>query len=397
MPKLTKSFIEKLELPAAGKQKIYWDSEQGGLGLRVTSGSKSFVFQQRVNGKSPRTTIGAWPDMSSDDARERARKLAVLVDDGINPVQQAKKVSETSVTLDTVYKLFISQRQLKARTRFDYSYYVKAYFSDWNFKPLAIIDADMVMARYRKIIDASGAAQASVALRFLRSLINFARATYGSSVFSDNPVSSLTAKKAWVRSSPRTDHLKLHEIKKFIERIRQLDNKIMAGYLEFILMTGARRTEAATLKWRDVDLKSLTLTFIDTKNNTNRVVPITNGLLNILTTLSALRMGDYVFATVGKDGSETYINSPFKAMNKVNQLAGSKVTVHGLRRTYATVLESLDCPSYPLKTLLGHSMKGDVTTNHYTQISVERVRPWAVRYDSFITKLMIEEEAVYGY
>ncbi len=388
MPKLTKSFIEKLDRPEAGKQKIYWDTEQGGLGLRVTSGSKSFVFQQRVKGKSPRTTIGAWPDLSVDDARERARKLAVLVDDGINPVQQAKKVSDALATLDTVYKLFISQRQLKARTKFDYSYYINTYFSDWNFKPLASIDADMVMNRYRKIIETSGAAQASVAMRFLRSLINFAMATYGSSIFTDNPVSSLTAKKAWVRSSPRTDHLKNHEIKNFIQNLRKLDNKIIAGYLEFILLTGARRTEAATLKWRDVDLKSLTLTFNDTKNNTNRVIPITNGVKNILSALRTLKMREYVFATIGKDGSETFINSPFKSLDKVNHLVGSKVTVHGLRRTFATILESLDCPAYPLKTLLGHSMKGDVTTNHYTQISVERLRPWAERYDAHIELIL---------
>ncbi len=393
MPKLTKSFIEKLELPSAGKQKIYWDSEQGGLGLRVTSGSKSFVFQQRVNGKSPRATIGAWPDMSADEARERARKLAVLVDDGINPLQQAKKASEALVTLVDVYTLFITQRQLKARTKFDYDYYVKTYFGDWKLKPLASIDADMVMSRYRKIIDSSGAAQASVALRFLRSLINFARATYGSTVFIDNPVSSLTAKKAWVRSSPRTDHLKQHEIKKFILSLRQLDNKIMASYLEFVLLTGARRTEAATIKWQDIDLKSMTLTFNDTKNNTNRIVPITAKVLTILKALNTARMGDYVFSTVSKVGEPTYINSPYKSITKVNQLIGSDVTVHGLRRTYATLLESLDCPAYPLKTLLGHSMKGDVTTNHYTQISVERVRPWADRYDVLIDDFLNDKES----
>ena len=62
--------------------------------------------------------------------------------------------------------------------------------------------------------------------------------------------------------------------------------------------------------------------------------------------------------------------------------------MHGLRRTFATILESLDCPAYPLKSLLGHSMKGDVTATHYTQIGVERLRPWAEKYDAFLAELI---------
>jgi hypothetical protein len=33
-------------------------------------------------------------------------------------------------------------------------------------------------------------------------------------------------------------------------------------------------------------------------------------------------------------------------------------------------------------------MKGDVTTNNYTQISVERVRPWAEKYEVYIRRLV---------
>ncbi len=392
MPKLTKSYIESLVRPEAGKQTIHWDSVQGGLGLRVTNGSKSFIFQQRINGKSPRVTIGAWEDMSVDDARDRARKLAVLVDDGINPRQQMKKDADMSVTLSVVYLRFKSERPLKDRTKFDYDYYVSHYFSDWVNKPLAEIDSDMVMARYKKISLDSGPAQGSVAMRFLRSVINFARATYGSAIFTENPVSSITAKKAWVKNMPKTDHLRMHEINPFLVATRKLENPIMAMYLEFILLTGSRRTEAATLRWADVDFKAKTFTFSDTKNNTNRVMPITSRVSTVLDNLLKIKMGIYVFATVGKAGKVTHISAPHKSITKVNQLADTEVTVHGLRRTYATVLESLDCPTYPLKALLGHSMNGDVTTSHYTQINVERLRPWADKYEAKILQLLSKED-----
>ena len=82
-----------------------------------------------------------------------------------------------------------------------------------------------------------------------------------------------------------------------------------------------------------------------------------------------------------KNGKPTHISEPRKAVTAANEIAGSAVTVHGLRRTFAAVLESLDCPAYPLKALLGHRMKSDVTTAHYTQITVKRLRPWAEKYE----------------
>ena len=100
------------------------------------------------------------------------------------------------------------------------------------------------------------------------------------------------------------------------------------------------------------------------------------------------QMGEYVFSTMGKDGKPTHLVDPRKALWAANKTAGSDVTVHGLRRTYATLLESLDCPTYPLKALLGHSLKGDVTSTHYTQIGVERLRPWAEKYDAYLLKLL---------
>lgn len=103
-------------------------------------------------------------------------------------------------------------------------------------------------------------------------------------------------------------------------------------------------------------------------------------------------MGLHVFATTGKDGKPTHFSEQRKALGAANEVAGSPVTTQGLRRTFATVFESLDYPAYPLKALLGHSMKGDVTTAHYTQITVERLRPWAENYEQFLLKLVGDTE-----
>jgi integrase len=124
------------------------------------------------------------------------------------------------------------------------------------------------------------------------------------------------------------------------------------------------------------------------------VLPITPRLDEILAAMWHIKIGEYVFATRTKTGQATHISEPRKAMATLNVAASSDVTVHGLRRTFSTILESLDCPGIPLKSLLGHSLKGDVTTAHYTQITVERLRPWAERYERHVLGLVAAPPAI---
>lgn len=389
MSNLTKSYIEKLSAPCPFEQKFDWDNSIKGFGVRLTSGSKTFILDRKFNGRTVRMSIGRFPDWSVHDARDRARELIVMMDKGIDPRQEIKKKVEEGVTLAILFEQFIAERPLKERTQADYRRYLNFYFSNWKDRAITRIDGEMISKRYKEIAaSSSGPAQASSAMRFLRAVLNFARATYGTTILPENPVATLTAKRAWIRDNARTDHLKNHEIKSFVEALRALPNSVMGAYLEFVLLTGARRSEAAKLRWCDVDFKSRSVIFRQTKNHTDRTVPITPRLNELLNNMLEWRLGNYVFSSVDKDDKPSHIVEPRKALRIANQAAGSLVTVHGLRRTFATILESLDCPAYPLKSLLGHSMKGDVTATHYTQIGVERLRPWAEKYDTFLAGLI---------
>lgn len=389
MPNLTKTYIERLPNPPRGQQKFDWDDTTKGFGVRLTAGSKTFILDRKFNGRTVRISIGGFPDWSVPQARERARDLVVMMDKGIDPRLAAKKHTEEGITLTTVFNLFLSERQLQERTKTDYRRYLNYYLSAWKDKPINRIDGGMVSKRYQEIAaSSSGSAQASSVMRCLRAVLNFAQATYGTAVLPTNPVATLTAKRAWLRENVRTDHLREHEVKPFVEALRALPNRVMSAYLEFILLTGARRGEAAQLQWRDINPKAKTFTFRETKNHTDRTIPITPRVGELLEAMKAWRIGEHVFSTHNKSGKPSHIIEPRKAVLAANKAAESAVTVHGLRRTYATILESLDCPTYPLKTLLGHSMSGDVTATHYTQIGVERLRPWVQKYETHILKLV---------
>ena len=72
------------------QQNIYWDGKTPGLGLRVTAaGSKSYIFETKLNGKTIRMTIGDSRTWGIGKAQAEASRLKVMTDQGINPRDEA--------------------------------------------------------------------------------------------------------------------------------------------------------------------------------------------------------------------------------------------------------------------------------------------------------------------
>ncbi|MCX7147281.1 MAG: Arm DNA-binding domain-containing protein, partial [Sulfuritalea sp.] len=66
-------------------QTFYWDGKTPGLGLRVTAtGSKSYIFEAWLHGKSCRITIGDTRTWTVGQAQAEATRLKTLTDQGID-------------------------------------------------------------------------------------------------------------------------------------------------------------------------------------------------------------------------------------------------------------------------------------------------------------------------
>ncbi|WP_326928738.1 MULTISPECIES: Arm DNA-binding domain-containing protein [Citrobacter] len=71
--RFTKAVHQELPVPDADKRLEYADSVVNELRLRVTSsGSKSFCVSRKRDVKFYRVTLGKFPDMTIEQARERA-------------------------------------------------------------------------------------------------------------------------------------------------------------------------------------------------------------------------------------------------------------------------------------------------------------------------------------
>ncbi len=385
--KLTKMAVDRIPLTAEG-QAFYWDSDLTGFGLRVGTSSKAYFAEWKVKGKTVRATIGKHGPFAPEQARKRALTLLADMQSGINPVEERRRERVRGTTLREAFEDFLKARKgLKANTLRDYRYCMDRYFADWQSRPLISITKDKVAERHSELGKTSPA-RANLAMRFLRALFNFSIRQYEPHVV-ENPVKHLSWTRAWYRIERKQTYIKQHDLKKWFEAVMVLgkdpaaeDREGMRDYLLLLLLTGLRRQEAAALTWERVDLKARTLTVTDTKNREDHTLPLSDFLDDLLERRRAQSTGKFVFPGKGITG---HMVEPRKAILRVCNESGIHFRAHDLRRTFATIAESLDIPAYALKRLLNHKMSGDITAG-YIVADVERLRKPMQQVTDYILK-----------
>jgi integrase len=135
---------------------------------------------------------------------------------------------------------------------------------------------------------------------------------------------------------------------------------VAADYILFLLLTGLRKNEAATLTWENVDLDEGTIYIPDTKNKEPLTLPISDVLIGILNYRLRFKTNEYVFSS----RKAQYLAYPEKAIKYLTETSGIKFTFHDLRRTFITVAESLDISAYAIKRLVNHKNGSDVTEGY---------------------------------
>lgn len=380
----TKKEIEALPLPTPGQRATYHDTKTPGLQIRVTSaGVKSFAVVRKLAGKPVRVTLGRYPDMTIEQARKLAKKAVSDLAEGTNPNDGKREERARAITLQEVFDAYLTRRKtLKPGTVADMRRCMKESFSDWLRKPITAITPEMVIKRHEQRGEQSEA-RANLSMRYLRALFNFAMAEYttadGKPIVEVNPTKRLSQTKAWYRVDRRQTVIKPHELGAWFGAVRTLSNQDVADFFQFVLLTGLRRTEAVTLLWEHLDLKAKTLTVVDPKNGRDHTLPLSDFLFDLLTRRKAIATSETVFP-VSLKGLRYW-------QDAVKETAGVDFCNHDLRRTFATIAESLDIPAYALKRLLNHANGADVTAG-YIVASTERLREPMQKITDYVLKVV---------
>lgn len=464
---ITKEAVEQIERPE--KDRVdYFDDVLRGFGIRVfalkpggkpltkaqeKTAGKTYFTMRRVNGKLTRTKIDTADKITAEKARKAAEGLLADMGRGIDPNeekrqarQQVEEAQKHGITLQKALDAYLDKGKLKPRTIETYKTLCRLYLTDWLDKPANEITRDMVKARHADI--ASGKrdrrklakeadtekgrkgkaklkaveppeptrreASADNCMRTLRAVLNYQFEEDEGGAPYANPVNILSSRKrkAWFKVERRQTRLKNSDLPAWYKAVMSLDNSIMTDYLLFLLFTGLRRQEAATLKWKQVDFEEGCFTLTGgltgvTKNKQFHTLPLSDYLHNLLTdrkeglktelteakaalvkidTMSTIRQrqeahnrvalaesrlaSPYVFPGEGATG---YIVEPKRAIDTVTATTGISFSCHDLRRTFASLAESLDLSRYTIKALLNHKQDADVTGG-YIVLDITRLR-----------------------
>jgi integrase len=160
--------------------------------------------------------------------------------------------------------------------------------------------------------------------------------------------------------------------------VKQIGNPVISVYLQALLLTGARREELAALRWEDVDFQWNKLTLND-KVKDFRIIPLTPYVASLLGNLP--RRSEWVFSS--PTAASGRIADPSIAHRKACAVAGVEVTLHGLRRSFATLSEWIEMPSGIAAQIQGHAPQG-VREQNYIRRPLDLLRMWHVKIEAWI-------------
>lgn len=398
--KLTKSSIDRVAKPGLTTgDALYWCIESRGFGLRVTpTGLAKFIAQGRVRGtnREVRTTIGSYGAWTVDDARRRAEEIRHQLEDGKDPRDQWRQSQAEKVTLRQVADQYMAREgKMRPSTKAEMNRHVDKVFATWRDKPIAAITEQDVRKRHREMCEAGlegrpAPGQAQVSLVTVRTLVNFANRRFkredGSLLIPHNPVHSM--KDDWKQFEPRTRHVEMDKVGEVWNRLRELraaarDANARSGVdlIRFLMLTGARKGEAGSLRWDQVHLDDEPAKcwwHLPNPKNGNPVwLPLSSQAVALLRSRPRAKLPDgrdhpYVFPSTAKCGHITDARAPLERLRDVQGVASDGsgvVSSHDLRRTFVTAgFSSCGIDLFKLELLTNHVPQG-VTARHYLKTS----------------------------
>lgn len=431
MPRINLTAGRIRDFSAEQGQAFLWDADTPGLGVRATppgqrnpQGSKAFVFQGKLaSGESVRITIGDVRTWGIDKAREEARTLQKLIDQGIDPRQQkAERVAESQAKRVkneqeaepalTAWTAYLESRRAKWGER---TYADHQRFADAGGKPktrgkrpnqgnvtepgalygllgLPLKELDSArIGEWMKEEAAKRPTNTALAFRYLRAFLNWAAShqDYKTQVHADACKSRLVRDEVPKKKS-KSDCLQREQLALWFEHVGQLSNPIQSAYLQALLLTGARREELAGLQWEDVDFKWGSLTIRD-KVEGQRQIPLTPYVASLLAGLPRRVMKNdqgesipnpWVFSSpAAKSGR---LQEPRIAHNKALDAAGlPPLTLHGLRRSFGTLAEWVEVPTGIVAQIMGHKPSA-IAEKHYRRRPLDLLRMWHSKIEAWM-------------
>ena len=304
--------------------------------------------------------------MSVDDARQAARKAKINMKEGINPIEERKKITGES-SLEQLYTRFMDEKEQHIRpiTMEYYKDLWKRYLSTLANKKISQITPDELKILHKRLTLNNGKRCANQTIVLLRTIYNhFIKQNIYQGFNPDNAV-QLNKQIA------RTRHLSGNELESFRDAINETEDSIPKFAIMMLWFTGARRRNVFSMKWEDIKLEEKLWTIPETKTQNDANVVLVNAAIDILNQLKDMRYNEYVFfSTTSKSGHIGGVRKTWEGI-----LKRAKITnfhLHDLRHTFATSLLANGADAFMVKKALTH--KSLQSTQIYVNLEVDDLR-----------------------
>lgn len=400
--------VSGFKCPPNKAQAFLWDATAPGLGLRATpAGKPAYVFQGVYQGATIRLTIGSPDAWSIPDAQAKARELQRLIDEGKDPrelkrealaahAEKQAAAAANAVTVGEAWERYLEQRRPFWGER-NYLDHVRMAQAGGEKRkrlpgvktmpgPLAELMPLRLVELTAPAIEAWAAKEAQdrparvrLALRLLKAFMRWA-ATEPDLKGKADPTATSAKKVREVagKAKPKNDYLQREQLPAWFAHVRQIQNPAITAYLQCLLLTGARREELAELKWEDVNFQWRGMELKD-KIKGRRAVPLTPFVAHLLATLP--RRNEWVFSS--PTSASGRLTEPSIAHRQACTAAGLELTLHGLRRSFASLCEWLDIPGGISAQIQGHAPQG-VREQNYIRRPLDLLRVHHERIEAWI-------------
>jgi len=398
--KVTKRAIDALK--PSDRDCYLWDSELTGFGVKVTPrGAKIYLVQYRLGGRkgiTRRVTIGRhgvpW---TPDSARKEAKRLLGEVAAGKDPAD-AKQREKDNVTVSQLCDQYLEaaplivlpgkKRPKKASTlvidRSNIERHIRPLLGRKRVNSVSRLDVEKFqrdVATGRTAIDVRTKPRGRALVRGGEGTAARATAVLGT-VFSyavkerirdDNPVRGVSL----YGGQKRDRFLSAAELAQLGDALAAAEtgneNPHAVAAIRLLVLTGARKSEILTLRWKHVDTERPCLRLLDSKTGA-KDIPLGAAALEALSEIPRVEGNPYVLP--GVEGR--HFVGLQKAWERIRKRAGLEdVRLHDLRHSFASVAVSGGDSLYLVGKVLGHQQAR--TTERYAHLSDDPLRAVADR------------------
>lgn len=377
---LTQAALESLK-PGKKRREIPDGGKNGGLYfIMQTSGAASWAYRYRFQGRARKLTLGPFPDLTLAAARDAAVNARASIAHGKDPgeakreerraAQEAAKqaalakakVAEEAAPSDLVKAVANSFVKRYAKVKMRRRSWMEAQrilehdvIPKWGKRRLSTISRADVNDLIDGIMDRNKPIMANRVLGTLKTMGRWA-VERGIPGVDRNPFSDIR------QPAPTSERDRVLDDRELAALLAAADAEPYPGgeMIKTLLLTAARRTEVAEMRWREIDLdaRTWTLPAARAKNGCEHVVPLCDDLIDLLRGLPRFAASDFVFSSSGKNGLTKF--DPLK--KRLDQAMAAKLGVeavepwvlHDLRRTAATNFQKLGTRFEVAEAILNH-------------------------------------------